>query len=137
MNLTKEKKKHVSATIPTASMADVAFLLLIFFLVTTKFDTKKGLGLILPPHTEAGAQKVKIKKENLTQVWVNAQGEVAVDEQPVSLIELESVIRRKITDNPKMVIALTTDRKAKYYMMVQVLDRLQKVGAKRISLSTR
>jgi len=133
----KEKKKHLSSTIPTSSMADVAFLLLVFFLVTTKFDTKKGLGLTLPPYTEAGGKKVKIKKENLTQVWVNAKGEVAVDEQVVSLTELENIIREKITGNTNMVIALTTDRKAKYYMMVRVLDRIQKVGAKKISLSTR
>ncbi|MBS3767236.1 MAG: biopolymer transporter ExbD, partial [Candidatus Cloacimonetes bacterium] len=43
MNLNKEKKVRKKAKIPTASMADVAFILLFFFLVTTKFDTKKGL----------------------------------------------------------------------------------------------
>ena len=137
MNIIKEKKPRQRPRIPTASMADVAFLLLIFFLVTTKFDIKQGLGLILPPHAETGGKKVKIKKENLTKIKVNIRGEIAVDERRVSASELKTVVQDKIRENPKMVFVLEADRRCKYYMMVKALDQLLAAGAQTISLSTR
>lgn len=137
MNIVKLKKVRQKARIPTASMADVAFLLLIFFLVTTKFDIKQGLGLVLPPHAEAGGKKVKIKKENLTKIKVNKKGEIAVDERLVSPRELKTVIQNKIRENPKMVFVLEADRRCKYYMMVKALDQLLGAGAQTVSLSTR
>ena len=137
MNIIKQKKARQKARIPTASMADVAFLLLIFFLVTTKFDVKQGLGLILPPHAEAGGKKVKIKKENLTKIKVNKRGEIAIDERLVSPRELKTIVQDKIRENPKMVFVLEADRRCKYYMMVKALDQLLGAGAQTVSLSTR
>lgn len=136
MNITNLKKEKKKAKIPTASMADVAFLLLVFFLVTTKFDVKKGLGLVLPPHSESGGKKVKIKKDNLTKIMVNAKGQVAVDNQIVSVSELKNLIREKIAKNPKMVFVLEADRHCRYNMMVQTLDKLLDAGAKTVSLAT-
>ena len=137
MNIIKQKKARQRPRIPTASMADVAFLLLIFFLVTTKFDIKQGLGLVLPPHAETGGKKVRIKKENLTKIKVNIRGEIAVDERRVSASELKTVVQDKIRENPKMVFVLEADRRCKYYMMVKALDQLLSAGAQTISLSTR
>ena len=137
MNLVKQKKLKQNPRIPTASMADVAFLLLIFFLVTTKFDVKQGLGLVLPPHAEAGGKKVRIKKENLTKIKVNKKGEIAIDERIVSPEKLKIIVEEKIRENPKMVFVLEADRRCKYYMMVKALDKLLAAGAKTISLSTR
>lgn len=137
MNIVKLKKVRQKARIPTSSMADVAFLLLIFFLVTTKFDVKQGLGLVLPPHAEAGGKKVKIKKKNLTKIKVNKRGEIAVEERLVSPKELKTVVQNKIRENPKMVFVLEADRRCKYYMMVKALDQLLGAGAQTVSLSTR
>ena len=137
MNIIKQKKARQRPRIPTASMADVAFLLLIFFLVTTKFDIKQGLGLVLPPHAETGGKKVRIKKENLTKIKINIRGEIAVDERRVSASELKTVVQDKIRENPKMVFVLEADRRCKYYMMVKALDQLLSAGAQTISLSTR
>ncbi|MDP8288944.1 MAG: biopolymer transporter ExbD [Candidatus Electryonea clarkiae] len=137
MNIIKAKKPRLNPKIPTSSMADVAFLLLVFFLVTTKFDVKEGLGLVLPPHTESGGQKVKIKQENLTKIKVNRRGDIAVNDEVVTPVELERIVNEKIIENPKMVFVLEADRRAKYEMMVRALDRLLAAGAQTVSLSTR
>jgi len=137
MNIIKSKKPRLIPKIPTSSMADVAFLLLVFFLVTTKFDVKEGLGLVLPPHTESGGQKVKIKQENLTKIKVNRRGDIAVNDEIVTPVELERIVNEKITENPKMVFVLEADRRAKYEMMVRALDRLLAAGSQTVSLSTR
>ena len=139
MNI-RRKRKNLGG-IPTASMSDVAFLLLVFFLSTTKFDIKKGLGLILPPASElAEVQKVKLKEENITKVLINREGEILLktfdSEELIQMNQLESKIRKIVSDNPDMVISLKTDRKSKYEYMVMALDRLQAAGAEKISLST-
>jgi biopolymer transport protein ExbD len=138
MNI-RRKRKNLGG-IPTASMSDVAFLLLVFFLSTTKFDIKKGLGLVLPPASEIAERQVKLKKENITKVLINKEGEILLktfdSEELIQMNQLESKIRKIVSDNPDMVISLKTDRKSKYEYMVMALDRLQAAGAEKISLST-
>jgi len=130
------RKRKSLGGIPTASMSDVAFLLLVFFLSTTKFDIKKGLGLVLPPASTMADKKVKLKDENITKVWINRDGLVAVNQEEIPLNQLEATIRNLVKNNPDMVISLKTDRKSKYHHMVSVLDKLQASGAEKISLST-
>ena len=128
--------------IPTSSMSDIAFLLLVFFLSTTKFDVKKGLGIVLPAVSDDSqpTQKVKLKDENIAKVLINRAGEVKVQtynsEEVIPMKQLEKKIKQLITDNPALVVSLKTDRKAKYQYMVMALDRLQAAGAEKISLST-
>ena len=127
--------------IPTASMSDIAFLLLVFFLSTTKFDIKKGLGLVLPPTAELpDVQKVKLKDENITKVLINKEGKILLktfdSEESIQMNQLEEKIKAIVSGNPDMVISLKTDRKAKYQYIVMALDRLQSAGAEKISLST-
>ncbi len=126
--------------IPTSSMSDVAFLLLVFFLSTTKFDIKKGLGIVLPPASTKADKRVKLKDENITKVLINKEGEILLktkdSEEQISMAKLKSRIRTLVKNNPDMVISLKTDRKSKYKYMVMVLDRLQAAGAEKISLST-
>ena len=135
----RRKRKDLGG-IPTASMSDVAFLLLVFFLSTTKFDIKKGLGIVLPAASDGTQKKVKLKDENLTKIWIDKDGVITLksggNEQIVPMNELQKKINQIVKNNPDMVISLKTDRKSKYQYMVKVLDKLQAAGAEKISLST-
>lgn len=135
----RRKRKDMGG-IPTASMSDVAFLLLVFFLSTTKFDIKKGLGIVLPAASDGTQKKVKLKDDNLTKIWIDKDGKITMKsgdvEQNVPINELENTVRKIVTANPDMVISLKTDRKSKYQYMVKALDKLQAAGAEKISLST-
>ncbi|MBN1326791.1 MAG: biopolymer transporter ExbD [Candidatus Cloacimonetes bacterium] len=138
MNLRRKRKSM--GGIPTASMSDIAFLLLVFFLSTTKFDIKKGLGLVLPPFSDQQTQRVRIKEENLTKVLINREGQIQLrtynSVEQIQINELEAKVRELVKGNPEMVISLQTDRQSKYQYMVMALDRLQSAGAEKISLST-
>ena len=57
-----KKRRFKGGEIPTSSMADIAFLLLIFFLVTTTIDTDKRLGIVFPPPRD---MQIEIRKENI------------------------------------------------------------------------
>jgi biopolymer transport protein ExbD len=122
--------------IPTASMSDVAFLLLIFFLSTTKFDMKYGLGLVLPAPSTEETVKVRLKEDNLTRVMIDREGRIAVNDDIVPFEEVRDKIRSLVKDNPDMVISLKTDRQSNYNNMIIVLDQLRLAGAEKINLST-
>lgn len=132
----RPQKKRDLGGIPTASMSDVAFLLLIFFLSTTKFDMKYGLGLVLPAPSNEETKQVKIKDDNLAKVLINKEGQVQVNETVVPIDQLKDKIYDMVTKNPAMVIMLKTDRQSNYDNMIVVLDQLRLAGAQKINLST-
>jgi biopolymer transport protein ExbD len=128
-----KKEKRAEPEIPTASMADIAFLLIIFFLVTTSFNQEMGLTLTLPPISEA--EEVQVRSKNILNIWVNAAGEVLLAEEIVSLQQIEPEVKRRIQDNPLLIVSLKTDRGTDYDTFVQVLDKIMKADAKKISLA--
>jgi biopolymer transport protein ExbD len=140
MKLNRKRKKM--GDIPTSSTSDIAFLLLVFFLATTKFDIKKGLGLVLPPSTTQSQGKVKVKY--LTKVMIKVDKSIRLvvkidknkTEEDITMDQLKAKVREVIKNNPKMVISLQIERNAPYDYMVEALDRIQAAGAKKISLST-
>lgn len=130
------KKKKTVPEIPQSSLSDMSFLLLVFFLSTTKFDVKKGMGLVLPPPSSAADQKVKLKDENLAKILVSQDGQIVLNQEYIALQSLEGTIKQMVTANPDLVISLKTDRKSKYEYMIKVLDKLRLAGATKIALST-
>ncbi len=132
-----QKRLKATSEVPTCSTGDIAFLLLIFFLSTTKFDMKKGLGLVLPPPSQGeNTKQVKLNDANLTKLLVNAQGQIMLNNTLTPLEEVEGQVRTLVTKNPKMVFMLKVDRQANYDSMVAVLDQLRKANATKINLST-
>ena len=136
MALLKRKSK-VSDEIPTASMADIAFLLLIFFLTTTVFEEEKGLPIVLP---EASAMEQAVSQRNIIHFLVQEDGAVVIRrgesqaEQIVSYSEIEGIMRQEIANNPSIIAAVKTDPNSPYRHMINVLDELQKANAERVSL---
>jgi biopolymer transport protein ExbD len=125
------KKRIKAGEIPSGSMADIAFLLLIFFLVTTTIDMDKGLGLVLPPKGE----EKEIPKKNISNILLNSRGEFLLDKEPISNRDLRSVIIEKMSANDKLIFSVKTHPKAKYQSYVEVLDQLKMANATRISIA--
>lgn len=125
------KKRVNPGEIPTASMADIAFLLLIFFLVTTTIDMDKGLGLVLPPK---GEQK-EVPKKNISNLLLNARGEVLLDDEPVAVQDIRRTVKEKLAANDKLIISVKTHPRAKYQNYIEVLDQLKQADATRISIA--
>lgn len=129
-----DKKKRGSAEIPTASLADIVFLLLLFFLVTTTIDVDKGIGLALP---EKGEQK-EVNKKNLTNLLINAQGQVRLDKEPIEISMIRSTLEAKIAQNPLLIVSVKTDKKTSYDVYIKVLDQVKQAfgkNAPRISIA--
>jgi biopolymer transport protein ExbD len=125
------RRARASEEIPTCSMADIAFLLIIFFLVTTTMSMERGLGLQLP----ALGQGKKVPKKNLLHIWINAADEVAIEGEIIPIGEIESIIERRLGENPNLIVSVKTDPAATYKTMIDVLDELKLAEAPRISLA--
>jgi len=133
------RKRKGQSEIPTASTSDIAFLLIIFFMATTKFDVKEGLSLVLPPAAKEGAVVVKLTEKDMTKIIITSTGEIMWNSANLGFFEqsvMDSRIKNALTQNPLMIFSIKTDRGAKYNEMIRVLDRLKASGAEKISLST-
>ncbi len=134
-------KKHgkASSEIPTSSLADIVFLLLIFFLVTTSMNPAKGLGITLPPP----GQEVKIAKQNIVNVFVNPQGQILVGGEETQLTDVRAKVEQKRMEykaergeDEEIIVSLLTHVDAEYRMMIDVLDEIKEAGARKISIAT-
>ena len=136
MAVLDKKKSKVSDKVPSSSMADIAFLLLIFFLVTTTFPKDKGLAIVLP---EEGGE-VEISPRNILHIIIQPNGLVEVKRgesqavQTVTPEAIEGLWRQDVSENPNLIAAVKTHPDAPYKFMVDVLDALHTAGAERISL---
>lgn len=126
-----EKKKSMKTSIPTATLPDVAFLLLLFFLVTTTIDVDKGIGLVLPPKGETK----EVPKKNIVNVLVAADGRVMVENEVTDISMIKTLIQRKMMENPNLIVSVKTDAKTAYRDYVRVLDQLKQANAKKISIA--
>ena len=130
------KKSKVSDEIPSSSMADIAFLLLIFFLVTTTFPKDKGLAIVLP---EQGEEQ-EVSQKNILHILINPTGAVTIrrgesqQEQTVRPGDVEAIWRQDVAQNENLIAAVKTHPDAPYRFMIDVLDALQSAGSERISL---
>jgi len=125
------KREHKQAEIPTSSMADIAFLLIVFFLVSTIFSSEMGLQIILPERGE----EVKVRKSNLARVYVNEIGDVKIDGEPVKLDMIAIQAKAMLAENDSLIFSIKTNPQANYKYMVRVFDRLKQGGAERISFA--
>ncbi|HCD52712.1 MAG TPA: biopolymer transporter ExbD [Balneolaceae bacterium] len=127
------KPNRGEAAINGSSMADIAFLLLIFFLVTTTINVDTGISLVLPPPSD-GTPPPDIHKRNIMNIFVNARGEVLMDDHRVKLSEVKPHLktfidnRRKdpeLSDTPeKAVVSIKTQRETPYQIYIEMLDEV-------------
>jgi biopolymer transport protein ExbD len=134
MIFTKKANRKGSAEVNTSSMADIAFLLLIFFLVTTTIASDKGLSMRLPPYLPD--HTAPVKDRNVLNVLVNSQNQLLADEQLIDLQSLKNKIKEfivnasqseKLSENPqKAIVSVKTDRGTNYATYVNVLDEVKR-----------
>lgn len=128
-----KKRSRESGEIDGSSLADIAFLLLIFFLVVTTIDVDTGIGLVLPPIPD-DIEPPPVRERNLMKILVNAQGMVLINEEPASIGEVRDRIKRFVDNNgadPDLsespddaIVSIKTDRRTPYNVYIDMLDEV-------------
>lgn len=126
--------RRTPAEVNAGSMADIAFLLLIFFLVTTKIPNEKGLPILLPPKSDQ-QNDIKMKQKNILTVLVNSKNQLLVEKEPLNIKDLRKVTidflenrgrDPKSSDSPqKAVVSIKTDRGTDYNTYMKVMNEIQ------------
>jgi biopolymer transport protein ExbD len=123
--------------IPNASMADIAFLLLTFFLVTTTIANDRGLSLILPPPPEAQqTEEIKIQERNMFKIQLNSSDALLVEGDPLEDVsglkdQIKSFVLNNgtdpnLSDSPlKAIVSFKTDRGTTHNRFVEILNIIQ------------
>ena len=127
------QKKKERTYIPTASMADIAFLLIVFFMVTTIFRVEKGIKVELPQATTTE----RLPRRNVARVWVNKAGDISVDDKFMEVSEVEIVMAEKLNENPDMLVQIKGDKDTRYGDVAWILEELKKARAIKVSLASK
>jgi biopolymer transport protein ExbD len=76
-----------------------------------------------------------VHPKNISYILVNEAGEILFDNNRIEMHNIASTIKEKVNMNPNLIISVKTDRKIKYDIYVDVLDRIKKSGARKISVA--
>ena len=126
-----KRRNKTPVEIPQASLADIAFLILIFYLATTTINIDKGIGLTLP----AKGESKEVAKQNIISLLINAQGEVLLDDEVVAISEIRGIVRNKLLANDKLIVSVKADKETEYRVYLAVLDQLKQAEVARISIA--
>ena len=136
----KIKRDKISEEIPTSSMADIAFLLIIYFMVTTTFAATRGLDFSLPKEDDDTPPMVD--KEESVLIEIQPAGVLMVDGKPMPLDAVLEYLKPKLERNPRKPVIIRPNPDAEYGYMVDVFDELRqakdKIGleVKNVSIPT-
>ena len=124
------KKSRILQEIPTGPMADISFLLIIFFMVTTVFIVYRGFQVDLPAAERIDPLK---SRRNIVSIWISPEGTMMVDEYAADLSSVGGIVQRKLQENPRIVVLIKSDRNTPYRMISGVIEELKKANALRVS----
>ena len=132
----KIKKKKGNPEIPTSSMADIAFLLIVFFMVTSVFSVTRGLEFQLP-RNDTDSQDAS--QEEAVHIHIERAGSecaFTVDKQLMNLSDINVYLQPKLARNPNKFVIIDPAPSAPYRCMVDAFDELKQGDVKNISIPT-
>ena len=126
-----KKQRRPIQEINSSSMADIAFLLLVFFLVTTTISMDKGISLVLPSE----GNELEVNRKNIVNILMNESGKVLFDDKPTKVNAIRGLVERKLSGNPNLIFSVQTHPRTKYQDYLNVLDQLKEAKATKISIA--
>ena len=120
--LTQRQRKTGRVLIPTASMSDIATLLIIFFVLTTVFRKEVGLPVALP---QADNTERILKSRDIANVYVDKEGRISVDDRLVDPEQAALIFKTKYAENPGLIVQIKADREAPYGKVDDIIENLR------------
>jgi biopolymer transport protein ExbD len=129
-----QKKHKVTGEIPSSSLADIAFLLLIFFMVSTTFRSEEPRDVTMP-WAEA-QEKIPERRKNIQHIFIERDGSVYINDQRIPLNRISDVIGPLRAEQPRLVAAIRGDVDVPYGIVNDVQEELRGAGAVRVNFTT-
>ena len=128
-----KKGKKPEAAIPTASMSDIAFLLILFFMVATVLVSERGLKVKMP----RAAEIQKIPRNHSATIYVDRNGTISIDDMVISIPDVNWVMQKKLAEDFNVIACFRTDRNTNYGIMSDILNQLREANALRVSFEAK
>ncbi len=127
------RKTRLSSEIPTASMPDIIFMLLVFFMVTTVLREFSGLPVNLPK-----AQRIeKLKsKQHTAHMWVSKEGLISIEDRLYNSKDVRNVMYERRIADPQITVSLKADEEARMEVISAIHNELRKADALQLNYST-
>lgn len=130
-----QRKSKTASEIPDSSLADIAFLLLIFFMVTTVFRKERPRDITMPD--AAATERVDERRKNIAHIWIDPDGTVFINDQIVPIEAIASVITPMYEETQRrLVVAIRADRDVPYGVINDVTEQLRDANALRVNFAT-
>ena len=128
------RKVKISSDIPTASMPDIIFMLLIFFMVTTVLREYSGLDVELPKAKRI--QKLKSKRHT-AHIWVSKQGQISIEDKLVRSSNVRHIMYTKRAADPQLTVSIKADKAARMGLISDIHTELRKADALMLNYSSK
>ena len=130
-----KRKSKVASEIPDSSLADIAFLLLIFFMVTTVFRQERRRDIEMPD--AASTEQVDEKRKDILHLWVDPDGTVFINDAIIPTENISDVVLPLFeASEQRRVVAIRSDRSVPYHMINDITEELRDAGALRVNFAT-
>ena len=128
------RKTKISSEIPTSSMPDIIFMLLIFFMVTTVLREYSGLPVNIPK-----AEKIeKLKgKRHTAHIWVSKEGLISINDRLFAVEDVAKIMYDKRVSDPQIIVSLKADEEAKMGLISSIHEELREADALKLNYSTK
>ena len=128
-----QRKTKIDSEIPTSSMPDIIFMLLIFFMVTTVMREFEGLEIVLP---RAETIEKLESKSHTVYIWATKEGLISVNDKIVNIDDLGNVMFLKLTKDPKLTVSLRSDDESRMEFISEIHTQLRKAQALKLNYSS-
>ncbi|MCG8568790.1 MAG: biopolymer transporter ExbD [Spirochaetes bacterium] len=130
MKIKVKRRKRIDVA-DSGALSDLAFLLIIFFIVIAVFNINKGFMLSLP---QKNSSKI-VNTSDIIKIFINNDGQIVYDDKIITHLELEDIVAQRLKIRPNMTFLLKIDPEAQYQNMVTVVDIVQKLDVDNFSFS--
>jgi len=128
------RKEKAKSAIPTASLPDIVFMLLIFFMVSTVLREYQGLSVILPSAKKI--EKLETKR-HVSYVWIANDGTISIDDKLLAMDDVRSVMYEKRKNDPQLIVSLRADKGTNMGIITDFHQELRKADALQVNYSTK
>jgi biopolymer transport protein ExbD len=127
------RKTRLSSKIPTASMPDIIFMLLVFFMVSTVLREFSGLPVNLPKARRI--EKLQ-SKQHTAHMWVSKEGLISIEDRLYNSEDVRNVMYERRIADPQITVSLKADEEARMEIISDIHNELRKADALQLNYST-
>ncbi len=127
-----KRRIKVKSEIPTASMADIIFNLLLFFMVTSIFKTEEGLQIQLP----RASSGVEVQPQQLVHIWADRFNRISINDKLVRVEHIQGIIATRLEENRGLIVAFNVDNRTKYSLVSDIMEQLKEANAVNVTFTS-